>query len=85
MFLSEINGVEMIIAETEPDAKTDERQIVGMRVELRPIRGAIVPPIVELRRLLKAMLRGWNFRCVSITPVFSGHAPEAEGGQHGNG
>jgi hypothetical protein len=76
----------MSIADTESDAKTDERQIVGMRVELRPVRGATVPPFVQLRRLLKSMIRGWNFRCVSLEPVFADDAPEKrEGAADGNG
>jgi hypothetical protein len=64
---------------TSHETDAPERRPIGMRLELRPVRGAVVPPVVELRTLLKAMLRGWNFRCVELTPVYN-DVPEAEGG-----
>lgn len=47
-----------------------------------------VPAAVRLRALLKALLRAWGFRCLSVVPSDPKPAdakPEATGGTTGGG
>jgi hypothetical protein len=47
------------------------------RLTIRPGRDA-VPTVVRLRRLLKMLLRGYGFRCISVEELPASVAPAAQ-------
>ena len=45
-----------------------DHRLIDYRLILRPLPGSVLA-VIRLRRVLKAFLRGYGFRCVSIEEV----------------
>jgi hypothetical protein len=60
------------------DMTTRPKRRETFRLDLQPTRDD-PPTMIRLRRLLKALLRGFGFRCVAIRPVNDDDDRQAEG------